>query len=164
MLQLCEDKGGADNLGELAGAGGGVLEGSPALGEQGEPAFSLESEAAQERVPGLAAGGETLASAGVLHRDVNADPGTLVAAVGQGGHAEGGSAVCRYRFHEPSITASEVVLLTSPFPEASQSGTRRIRYVTSRAYCIPRALICRESRFMPVRAVQGASRRAWSFL
>src|SRR5262245_18261846 len=93
MLELCEDEGGADDLGELPGAGGGVLEGSPALGEQGEPAFSLESEAAQERVPGAVTGGEILASAGVLHGDVDAEPDTRVPAVGQGGHTEGGSVV-----------------------------------------------------------------------
>jgi hypothetical protein len=66
VLELCEDEGGADDLGELPGAGGGVLEGGPALGEQGEPAFSLESQAAQQGVPGAVAGGELLVSAGVL--------------------------------------------------------------------------------------------------
>jgi hypothetical protein len=56
VLELGEDEGGADDLGELAGAGGGVLEEGPALGEQGEPAFSLEAEAAQQGIPGLVAG------------------------------------------------------------------------------------------------------------
>ena len=66
MLELGEDEGGADDPGELAGAGGGVLEGGPALGEQGEPAFSLEAEAAQQAIPGLVVGCELVASAGAL--------------------------------------------------------------------------------------------------
>lgn len=82
MLELGEDECGADDLGDVPGAGGGVLEGGPALGEQGEAVFSLEAEAAQQGVPGT--GVELLVSAGVLHGDVDADPGALVAAVGQG--------------------------------------------------------------------------------
>ena len=35
-----EDEGGAGYLGDAAGAGGHVLEGGPALGKQGEPAFA----------------------------------------------------------------------------------------------------------------------------
>jgi hypothetical protein len=60
VLELGEDEDGADDLGELAGAGGGVLEEGPALGEQGEPAFSLETEAAQQGIPGLVVGCELL--------------------------------------------------------------------------------------------------------
>ena len=46
------------------GAGGGVLKDGPAAGEQGEPAFSLEAEAAQQAVAGTVADGELLVSAG----------------------------------------------------------------------------------------------------
>ena len=67
------------------GAGGGVLKDGPAAGEQGEPAFSLEAEAAQQAVAGTVADGELLVSAGVLHGDVDSGSGALVAAVGQGG-------------------------------------------------------------------------------
>ena len=66
MLELGEGEGGADDLGELAGAGGGVLEEGPALGEQGEPAFTLEAEAAQQGIPGLVAGCELWLPAGLL--------------------------------------------------------------------------------------------------
>lgn len=64
MLEFGEDEGGADDLGNASGAGGGVLEDGPALGEQGEPTFSLESQAAQQGVPGLVSGVELLVFAG----------------------------------------------------------------------------------------------------
>ena len=70
-----------------------MLEEGPALGEQGEPAFCLETEAAQQGIPGLVVGCELLASAGVLDGDVDADSGALVAAVGQRRHSEGSGAV-----------------------------------------------------------------------
>jgi hypothetical protein len=66
VLVLGEDEGGADYLGQVAGAGGGVLEGGPALGEQGEAAFSLKAEAAEQGVPGAGADVEFLVSGGVL--------------------------------------------------------------------------------------------------
>ena len=93
MLELGEDEGGADDLCNASGAGGGVLEDGPSLAEQGEPAFSLEAEAAQEGVPGAGAGGEFLVSAGVFHGDVDAGSGSFVAAVGEGRHSEGRGAV-----------------------------------------------------------------------
>ena len=58
MPELGEDEGGADDLGDVPGAGGGVLKDGPAAGEQGEPAFSLEAEAAQQAVAGAVADGE----------------------------------------------------------------------------------------------------------
>ena len=48
------DEGGAGDVADLAGAGGDVLEGAPALGEQGEPAFS---QAAQRPEYGVAGAG-----------------------------------------------------------------------------------------------------------
>jgi hypothetical protein len=44
MLEMGEYEGGTDDVADFAGAGGDVLQGSPALGEQGEAAFA---EAAQ---------------------------------------------------------------------------------------------------------------------
>ena len=55
--------------------------------------LSLEAEAAQQAAAGAVADGELLVSAGVLYGDVDSDSGALVAAVGQGGHAEGGGPV-----------------------------------------------------------------------
>jgi len=52
VLVLGEDEGGAGYLGGAIGVGGDVLEGGPALGEQGEPALSPASEVAEQRVPG----------------------------------------------------------------------------------------------------------------
>src|SRR5207245_6889792 len=46
-----EDEGGAGDAADFAGAGGDVLEGAPALVEQGEPAFA---EAAQGTLDGVA--------------------------------------------------------------------------------------------------------------
>jgi len=45
-------EGGAGYSGDLAGAGGDVLEGPPSLGEQGEPAFSEAAQGALEGVAG----------------------------------------------------------------------------------------------------------------
>ena len=39
MLEMSEDERGSGDIADLAGAGGDVLEGAPAAGEQGEPAF-----------------------------------------------------------------------------------------------------------------------------
>jgi hypothetical protein len=49
VLELGEVEGGAGYLGDPAGAGGDVLEGGPALGEQGEPAFPAAAQVAQQR-------------------------------------------------------------------------------------------------------------------
>ena len=94
VLELGEDEGGADDLGNAPGAGGGVLEDGPSLAEQGKPAFSLEAEAAQQGVPGAGAGGEFLVSAGVFHGDVYADSGAFVTAVGEGRHSGGCASAC----------------------------------------------------------------------
>jgi hypothetical protein len=45
--ELGEDEGGAGYLGGAVGVGGDVLEGGPALGEQGEPAFSAAAQVAE---------------------------------------------------------------------------------------------------------------------
>jgi hypothetical protein len=49
-----EDKGGAGDVADFAGAGGDVVKGAPAAGEQGEPSFS---EAAKRTLQGVAGAG-----------------------------------------------------------------------------------------------------------
>jgi hypothetical protein len=93
VLELGEDESGLDYLGGSPGAGGDALEDGPALGERGESSLSLAAQAAQQAVAGFRAGVEPLVPAGVLDRDADADSGSLVAAVGQRRHAEGGGAV-----------------------------------------------------------------------
>lgn len=56
MLELGEDECGPDYLGGSSWAGGDALEGGPALGEQGEPAFPLAAQAAQQAVAGFVSG------------------------------------------------------------------------------------------------------------
>jgi hypothetical protein len=55
VLPLGEDEGGAGYLGGAAGAGGDVLKGGPAAGEQGEAAFCLAAQPAQQQVAGALA-------------------------------------------------------------------------------------------------------------
>jgi len=40
VFEMGEDEGGACNVADLAGAGGDVLQGAPAAGEQRKPAFT----------------------------------------------------------------------------------------------------------------------------
>jgi hypothetical protein len=47
VFELGEYRGGTGYPGDSAGVGGGVLEGGPALGEQGEPALSPAAEIAE---------------------------------------------------------------------------------------------------------------------
>jgi hypothetical protein len=51
---MSEDEGRADDVADLAWAGGDVAEGAPAAGEQGEPAFA---QAAQGTLDGVAGAG-----------------------------------------------------------------------------------------------------------
>jgi len=47
-----EDERGAGDVADFAGAGGDVLEGAPAAGEQGEPAFAEAAQGTLESVAG----------------------------------------------------------------------------------------------------------------
>jgi hypothetical protein len=70
-----EDEARANDVADLAGADGDVLQRPPAAGEQGEPAFA---QAAQRPLEGVAGAGidiEALAAGRLAHRDVDADPG-----------------------------------------------------------------------------------------
>jgi hypothetical protein len=53
VFEMGKDEGGAGDVADLAWAGGDVLEGAPAAGEQGEPAFS---QAAQRPLSGAESG------------------------------------------------------------------------------------------------------------
>jgi hypothetical protein len=93
VLELGEDEGGTGYLGGTAGVGGDVLEGGPALGEQGEPAFSPAAQVAQQGVPGTGVNIEFLVPGGLFHRGEHADSSALVAAVGEARHSKGGCPV-----------------------------------------------------------------------
>src|SRR6202000_2796412 len=93
MLELREDEGSLGYLGGAVGVGGDVLEGGPALGEQGEPAFPAAAQVAEQRVPGAGAGVEFLVSGGLFHGDEDAYSSALVAGIGEARHSQGGGAV-----------------------------------------------------------------------
>ena len=52
VLEMGEDKGGAGDVADFARAGGDVLQGAPAAGEQGEPSFPEAVQGALEGVTG----------------------------------------------------------------------------------------------------------------
>ena len=93
MLEVEEDECGFGYLGDSARAGGDVLEGAPALGEQGECSFAEAAQGSQERIWGAGVQVEFAPAGGVFHGGFDADSGAVVAVVGQGGHSEGGGAV-----------------------------------------------------------------------
>ena len=79
-----EDEGGAGDSADFRWAGGDVLQGAPAGGEQGEPAFA---EAAQRALDGVAGAGTDIefpAVGGLLDRDVHTDACAVVAGIGKG--------------------------------------------------------------------------------
>jgi hypothetical protein len=93
VLEMGEDECGAGDVSDFAGAGGDVLEGAPALVEQGEPAFA---EAAQGPLDGVAGAGADVqfpAVGGLFGWRVDADAGAVVAGVGQSGQASCGGGV-----------------------------------------------------------------------
>src|SRR6266513_2563808 len=88
-----EDEGGAGDGADFAGAGGDVLEGAPALVEQGEPAFAQAAQGPLEGVAGAVIDVKFAAAGGLFDGDEDADSGAVVAGVGQGGQSGGGGAV-----------------------------------------------------------------------
>src|SRR5213078_132907 len=90
-----EDKRGACDVADFARAGGDVLEGAPALGEQGEPAFA---QAAQGPLDGVAGAGIDIqfpAAWGLFDRNQDAGARAVISGVGQGGQPSRGSGIQR---------------------------------------------------------------------
>ena len=81
-----EDEGGAGDVADFARACGDVLEGAPAAGEQGEPAFSQAAQRALDGVAGAGIDIEVAAVGGLFDRDVDAYAGAVVAGAGQAGN------------------------------------------------------------------------------
>jgi MMPL family len=72
VLEMGEDESGADDVSHFAGAGGDVLEGAPALGEQGEPSFARTREETRRAgtrpgtLRGLSVTGGVITAAGIV--------------------------------------------------------------------------------------------------
>src|SRR5258708_31834953 len=82
-----ESEGGAGGAADFRWAGGDVLQGAPAAGEQGDPAFA---EAAQRALDGVAGAGIDIgfpAVCGLLDRDVHPDARAVVAGISKGWQA-----------------------------------------------------------------------------
>ena len=88
-----EDERGAGDVADLAGAGGDVLQGAPAAGEQRESAFAQAAQGALEGVAGAGADIEFPPVCGLLGGDVDADACAVIAGVSQGGQPGGGGPV-----------------------------------------------------------------------
>jgi hypothetical protein len=89
MLELGEDQGCPGYLGGPVGVGGDVLEGGPALGEQGESAFSPAAQVAEQCVAGAGADVGFLVAGGPFDRGEDADSGSFVAEVAFRGRQRG---------------------------------------------------------------------------
>jgi hypothetical protein len=76
-----EDEGGAGDVTDPARAGGDVLEGAPALGEQGETAFSEAAQRPPESVAGPGVDVEVPAAGELFNRGVDAEAGAFIAGV-----------------------------------------------------------------------------------
>jgi hypothetical protein len=63
---MCEDECGAGDVADLGGAGGGVLQGPPAAGKQGEPALAEAAQRSLDGVVGACIDIEFLAVSGLL--------------------------------------------------------------------------------------------------
>src|SRR5215813_8493983 len=85
VLEMGEDERGAGDVADFAGAGGDVLEGAPALVEQGEPAFSQTAQRALDGVAGAGIDVEFPPVSGLFDRDMDANADAVVAAVSESG-------------------------------------------------------------------------------
>jgi len=92
-----QDEGGAGDVADFAGAGGDVLEGTPALVEQGEPAFTEAAQGPLDRVAGAGIDVEFLPAGGLFDGNQDADARALISGAGQGGQAAGGGVAGRGR-------------------------------------------------------------------
>jgi hypothetical protein len=66
VLEVSQDERGPGDAADLAGAGGDVLEGAPAVGEQSEPAFAQAAQRALDGVAGASIDVEFLPAGGCL--------------------------------------------------------------------------------------------------
>jgi len=124
VLELGEDEGGAGYLGGAVGVGGDVLEGGPALGEQGEPALAVAAQAAQQCVPGAGIDVGFLVADGLFHGNEDSDSRAFVTAVGQAGHSPGGGAVEAPGFYGATKTA--VNAITASLRRELENDTIRV--------------------------------------
>lgn len=85
VLDLCEDECCFHDVSDTAGIDGDVLEGVPAFLEEGEAAFSLVAQAAQQNVAGFGVDVE-LAVAGLFHRVQDSRAAAFVAGIGEAGN------------------------------------------------------------------------------
>jgi hypothetical protein len=76
---------GTGDVADLAGAGGDVLEGASAAGEQREPAFARAAQGAEQRVASAGIDIEVTPVRGLPDRDVHGDASAVVSRIGQGG-------------------------------------------------------------------------------
>src|SRR5215471_2296466 len=88
-----EDECGAGYVADFAGAGGDVLQGAPAAGEQGEPAFAQAAQGPLDGVAGAGIDVQFTTAGGLLDGNQDADAGAVVARVGQGGQVTRGGPV-----------------------------------------------------------------------
>src|SRR5437667_8960457 len=88
-----EDEGGAGDGADFAGAGGDVLEGAPALVEQGEPAFAQAAQGALDGVAGAVINVQLPAAWGLFDGNQDADAGAFISGVGQRGQVLRGGTV-----------------------------------------------------------------------
>jgi hypothetical protein len=86
-----QDERRAGDVADFAGAGGDVLEGAPALVEQGEPAFAQAAQGPLDGVAGAGVDIEVLGAGGLFDRNQDADAGAVVAEVSKGGQVSGGA-------------------------------------------------------------------------
>jgi len=84
VLDLCEDERGFGDVAYLGRADSDVLKGAPAFLQEGEPAFALVAQAAQQYVAAFRVGIE-IAFAGLFDRDEDSGAGALVAGIGEAG-------------------------------------------------------------------------------
>src|SRR5512135_2997951 len=94
---VVEDEGSFGDGADAVGAEGDVLERAPAFFQLGRSPFAQCPRSAQERVAGMSVGvkPQVGAAAWFLEGMVDADAGTLVAGIGEGGQAIGGRLVQR---------------------------------------------------------------------
>src|SRR5215469_18573661 len=88
-----QDERGADDDTDLAGAGGDVLEGAPAAGEQGESALAQAAQGTEQRIAGAGIDVQLAPAGGLPDRDMDADARAVVSGVGQGGEPGRGGLV-----------------------------------------------------------------------